>query len=295
MRLKRFVLILFGMMLPILTSCTKKAALHAQPIKLMTFNIRYGTAPDGEHSWNLRQDLVYSLLEKERPDILGLQEALNFQIDAIITHLPDYRRLGVGRDDGDTLGEYSAILFRSARFRPLESQTFWFSDTPEVPGSKSWGNSITRICTWAHFSDDSTGLPLYVYNLHLDHQSQPSREKSVALLIQRIGARKNDDPVMVMGDFNAGEDNPAIQALEEFKEPGSRALMFADAFRLLHPQAQEVGTFHAFTDQPGADMIDHIFITKSFSVSHADILRDHPPGRYPSDHFPVAATVAIKP
>jgi endonuclease/exonuclease/phosphatase family metal-dependent hydrolase len=294
MRLTRFSLI-FLIIFSVFLGCTKKPTSLSHPFKLMTFNIRYGTAPDGEHSWNLRQDLVYSLLEKEQPDILGLQEALNFQIDAIITHLPEYRRLGVGRDDGDTLGEYSAILFRSARFRPLESQTFWFSDTPEVPGSKSWGNSITRICTWAHFSDDSTGLPFYVYNLHLDHQSQPSREKSVALLLQRIGKREKDDPVVVMGDFNAGEDNPAIQALEEFKEPGSRAPMFADAFRLLHPQAQEVGTFHGFTDHPEADMIDHIFITKSFIVSYANILRDHPPGRYPSDHFPVAATVAIKP
>lgn len=295
MRLIRFVLILFWMMLPAFTSCAKKAAIHAQPFKLMTFNIRYGTAPDGEHHWNLRQELVYSLLKNQAPDILGLQEALNFQIDAIIARFPDYGRLGVGRDDGDTLGEFSAILFKRSRFRPLETRTFWFSDTPEVPGSKNWGNSITRICTWAHFSDDSTGRPFYVYNLHLDHQSQPSREKSVSLLIQHILSQQNDDPDVIMGDFNAGENNPAIRTLGEFKKPGLHTPLFASAFRLQHPQAQEVGTFHGFSDQAGADMIDHIFVTKDFNVVHSDILRDHPPGRYPSDHFPVTATVSLKP
>ena len=247
------------------------------PFTVMTFNIRYGTAPDGEHHWHLRQELVYSLLKKEAPDIVGLQEALNFQIDAVLTQLPDYRRLG----------EYSAILYRP-RFRVLESETFWFSDTPEVAGSKSWGNTITRICTWARFADDSTGKNFYVYNLHLDHQSQPSREKSVELLLQKINTRAFEEPVVVMGDFNAGEQNRALLELSAFTDKAGRRF-FVNAFRAVHPHDKAVGTFHGFSDQAGAEMIDHIFVTRNIDVRRADIVRDHPPGRYPSDHYPVIA------
>ena len=69
---------------------------------------------------------------------------------------------------------------------------------------------MTRICTWARLLDAETDGALYIYNLHLDHESQESRERSVGLLAERIASREFDDPVIVMGDFNAGESNPAI-------------------------------------------------------------------------------------
>jgi endonuclease/exonuclease/phosphatase family metal-dependent hydrolase len=103
----------------------------------------------------------------------------------------------------------------------LDSGTFWFSDTPEQPGSKTWGNDITRICTWARFRD-ATGGTLYVFNVHLDHESQPSRERSVQLLATRIrGRAAPGDPVLVTGDFNADEQNPAIRWLLGEDQAGS--------------------------------------------------------------------------
>ena len=131
----------------------------------------------------------------------------------MIAAAPAYAVVGVGRDDGRARGEFSAILFRRDRFRVADSGTFWFSDTPAVPGSKSWGNSITRIATWARLIDrDGTGF--YHFNLHLDHLSQPSRERSTELLLQRIAARAvPTEPVVVTGDFNVGEGNPALRKL----------------------------------------------------------------------------------
>ncbi len=177
----------------------------------MTFNIRYGTADDGDNSWPLRSAMVWQLIQNHAPDVVGLQEALRFQLDEIRTRVPGYAELGVGRDDGRSGGEYSAILYRSRRFAVADQGTFWFSETPDAPGSTSWGNRITRICTWARLVERETGTHLYVYNLHLDHESQPSRERSVELLAARINARRPRDPVIVMGDFNAGEDNPAVR------------------------------------------------------------------------------------
>jgi endonuclease/exonuclease/phosphatase family metal-dependent hydrolase len=175
---------------------------------------------------------------------VGLQEAYRDQVDEIRKALPGYDEAGVGRDDGKAAGEHATILFRSDRFR-LEAQgTFWFSDTPETPGSRSWGNTLPRICTWARLAEKSSGRTFTVFNLHLDHQSQPSRERSAALLLERLrgtrGAR------IVMGDFNAGESNPAVRALLDSREP-----TLVDTFRAPErlrrtPEERAVSTFHGF-------------------------------------------------
>ena len=106
-----------------------------------------------ENRWANRRELVPAVIRDRRPDVVGLQEALDFQIRELLAALPRFASIGVGRVDGATRGEYSAILYRTDRFEPDESGTFWFSDTPDVPGSTSWGNDIVRICTWVRLAD----------------------------------------------------------------------------------------------------------------------------------------------
>ncbi len=278
---------------------------------VMTFNIRYGSANDGVNNWNNRREMVFDIFRNYNPDIVGLQEALDFQIDEIRKANTNYGRIGVGREDGKTEGEYSAILYRLDRFDVDESGTFWFSDTPEVPGSTHWGNACVRICTWARFIDKKSGRAFYAFNLHLDHVSQPSREKSVRLLTERIGQRKHKDPFIVTGDFNAGEDNPAILYMKgevgigkesssiitpgevEVGEPENPHPM-VDMFRVVHPDAKLVGTFNEFRGIREGDKIDFIFTTPDVKVLDAKIIYDNTNGRYPSDHFPVTATIEIQ-
>ncbi len=260
-------------------------------LRVLSFNIRYGTAPDGEDRWEKRRERVFSILRRSAPDVAGLQEALRFQLDSIRAALPEYGEVGVGRDDGKTAGEYSAILYRRDRFRVEEEGTFWFSDTPETPGSKSWGNQIPRICSWARFAERTSGRSFYVYNLHLDHISQPSRERSAEYLKRAIARRNAPDPVVITGDFNASEDNPAVLALVG----APRERPFLDTFRVLHPEARDAGTFHGFSGRSSGGKIDYIFVSPELETLDAEILRDHEGGRYPSDHFPVFARVRIPP
>ena len=257
-----------------------------EPLTVMTFNIRYGTAQDGENRWNARRDLLFDVIREQDPDVLGLQEALDFQIDEILAALPAYAVVGVGREDGRRGGEFAAILFRRDRLRVAESATFWFSDTPGVPGSRSWGNSVTRICTWARFIDRE-GRGFWHYNVHLDHQSQPSRERSAALLLQRVGERSVPaEPAIVTGDFNVGERNPALEIL--------RAAGFLDTFRVQHPDERRVGTDTGFKmDNDAGEKIDYILVPPGATVLRADIIRNARDGRYPSDHFPVVARVVL--
>ena len=255
-------------------------------LRVASFNIRYGTANDGDNAWPLRRDLVTNQLRALQADVVGLQEALRFQLDQIAAALPEYDEFGVGRDDGDTAGEYAAILYRRDRLRRERGGTFWFSDTPTVPGSASWGNHVTRICTWARFTDRKTGRSFYVYNLHLDHESQPSRERSVALLVSTITARAPQDPVVVLGDFNAGEDNPAVIAM--------RRADVRDTFRDVHPDARWVGTFGGFRGDSTGPKIDYVFASPAWRTVASAIVRDRPAGRDPSDHFPVTATLILE-
>jgi endonuclease/exonuclease/phosphatase family metal-dependent hydrolase len=261
-------------------------------LRLMTFNIRYGTAPDGDDAWPLRRALAVRVIRDFDPHVLGVQEALAFQLDAIQQELTQYSRIGVGRDDGREAGEYSAILYDRRRLAPLDQGTFWLSDTPEVPGSTTWGNRITRIATWARFADRASGGSFYVFNTHFDHESQPSRERSAQLLLARIAARPSPhEPVVLTGDFNAGEDNPAFRTLLASRDGAGR---LADTFRAVHPSATDVGTFHAFRGERTGAKIDAILASAEWQVPAAAIVHTNENGRFPSDHFPVTATLLLR-
>jgi endonuclease/exonuclease/phosphatase family metal-dependent hydrolase len=269
-------------------------------LTVMSFNIRCGTAHDGKNKWQHRKHIVFDLLRNRRADIIGLQEALHFQINEICNELPRYSYLGVGRDDGKEKGEFCAILYLKKRLDVNESDTFWLSETPKEPGSNTWGNAYTRICTWARFIDEKNHRPFYLYNLHLDHVSQFSREKSVVLLTQSIQSRRYPDPVIVTGDLNAGEDNTAILYLkgraplaDSNNLSVENPLPMVDTFRVLQPDATEVGTFHKFSGRRTGEKIDYILTIPGVKVLNADILHHNVNGRYPSDHFPITATMSL--
>ena len=277
------------------------APLSAAPdntLSIMSFNIRYGSASDGPNHWNLRKDLVFSVLENQQPDVVGLQEALGFQINQIKDAVPGYTSIGVGRDDGKTQGEYSALLYRSDRFDVQDSSTFWLSETPNVVASMSWNTACTRICTWALFKDKISERKFYVYNLHLDHRSQEARKKGVKLVLERIAQRKTLAPAFITGDFNAGETNPAITQIKEpeftaLDSKGSKKTVgLVDSFRRVQPDAKPVGTFNSWKGTATGQKIDYVFAMDHLHILSADILRMHRSGRYPSDHFPVMATFA---
>jgi len=271
------------------------------PLVVMSFNIRYGTANDGENAWPKRRQLVVDRIRASGADVIGLQEALKFQIDELLSALPEYAAVGVGREDGMHKGEHASIFYRHTRLKiepaaPPQNKhepvaghgDFWYSDTPEQPGSKSWGNNITRICTWARFRDIDGNHALYVFNTHFDHESQPSRVKSAELLKERIASRKGGDAVIVTGDFNAGEQNAAIVAML------SPELGLRDSFRVTNPDEKIVGTFNGFKGTTTGDKIDYIFVDNEWEVLESTIDRTMPDGKCPSDHFPVIAELRQK-
>ena len=262
-------------------------------VKAMTFNIRYSAAADGPDAWPRRREMVVEVIRRFDGDFVGIQEALPDQVAYLREALPAYRLIVRSRLADPQQGEAVPLLYRHERWRLDESQqgTFWLSDTPEVPASTTWGNGIPRIVTWGRFVESKTGGAVYVYNVHFDHASEPSRQKSAILLAQRIAGRKNPDPVILTGDFNCGESSNAIRCLKG--EQDQSPIKLLDTFRLQHPDEKVVGTFGEFRGTRDGEKIDYVFALPGVEVLGAEIVYSNRDGRYPSDHYPVTAEMAL--
>lgn len=255
-------------------------------IRAMSFNVRFATESDGEHAWRHRSDLAASVIRFHEPDIVGVQEALLEQLQDLEERLPAYDWIGVGRDDGASTGEFSAILYRPDRLELLESDTFWLSDTPEVPGSKGWDTAITRIVTWALFQDRANGTRFFHFNTHFDHVGKDARRQSASLIVDRISARDPELPVVVTGDFNATPESVPYARL-------TAALRDARPASESVPHGPE-GTFSGFVaTRDSMPRIDYVFVTPDVQVERFATLAEHWNGRHASDHLPVLADVIL--
>lgn len=172
-------------------------------LNVMTFNIRYNTLRDSANAWSFRKDLVSNQILFHEVHILGVQEALYDQIQDLQKRLPAYRRVGVGRDDGATKGEFSAIFFDSTRLKMVTSGTFWLSPTPSVAGSKGWDAALPRIATWVTLRDKQSKSTVTIINTHLDHQGVQARKESAHLILQKLAAMRPRENSIVMGDLNS--------------------------------------------------------------------------------------------
>jgi endonuclease/exonuclease/phosphatase family metal-dependent hydrolase len=263
----------------------------AQELNVMTFNIRLNTASDSMNAWPYRKDMVASQVLFHEAQIVGVQEALLDQMTDLQQRLPKYRYKGVGRDDGERKGEFSAIFYDTTRLQALDSKTFWLSETPEWAGSKSWDAAITRIVTWIKFRDKKTKKIFYAFNTHFDHIGKIARRESAKLLLERIREIAGTAPVVVTGDFNSTPDDEPVQLIVD--QSNSQHLVDSKGISL-SPHYGPTGTFNAFKgkeidNQP----IDYIFLKGTWKVlKHATISQTWD-GRFASDHFAVVARLLM--
>lgn len=256
-----------------------------QPVKVMSYNIRLDVASDGVNAWPNRADNVVALIKKYNPDILGIQEALHHQLIALLKELPHYRYIGVGRDDGKQKGEFSAILFKKKRFRLKEDSTFWLSETPTIPGSKSWDAAITRIASMAIFVDQKSKKELLIINTHFDHIGKVARANSARLITQTADhyLKHFSLPVIISGDFNSERSEEAYQN------------MVATGLLDSKPASDNQGTFCGFeVGKIICHPIDFIFYSKEWTLEKYQVVTDHHGQYYPSDHLPVMIEIRLK-
>ena len=261
------------------------------PLNVMTFNIRYATMNDSANAWLYRKDKVASQILFHDTHILGVQEALYGQITDLVPRLPNFKYVGVGRDDGKYKGEWSAIFYDATRLTVLENQTFWLSQTPSVAGSKSWDAAITRIVTWAKMQDRLTNQVFYVFNTHFDHIGKVARRESAKMLLDSVRAIAGDIPAIITGDFNAHPEDEPIQVVMDSTNP--KALLDTKALSQ-SGHFGPTGTFNGFKSKETHEQpIDYIFINKKMTVLQHATLSQTWGGLFSSDHFPVFARVVL--
>ena len=272
---KTLILILSGLFF-VFNSCSNSP----EKINIMTYNIRLDTEADGINIWENRKEGVLSLIKEESVDILGIQEGLPSQIEYLSKELDGYSMIGEGRD-GRNNGEYSAIYYRNKKMNLIETETFWLSETPEMP-SIGWDAAINRIVTLGIFKIKKSKKELIVYNTHFDHIGKIAREKSVGVILKHI--KENDfqnRPLIVMGDFNLSPEDLPIELLS--KE-------LNDSFKLF-PVKNPVGTFNGFDlDSKLLDRIDYIFTKNIKITNYKHLNKKLPSGLWPSDHLPILIT-----
>jgi endonuclease/exonuclease/phosphatase family metal-dependent hydrolase len=256
-------------------------SVSAQSLKLMTYNIRLDLASDGENAWPNRKEYWASQMIFYEPDIFGIQEALPQQVMDIAALLPKYNYVGIGRD-GVGKGESSNIFFRKDRFKVLQENTFWLSETPEKI-SKGWDAALNRVCTYALLQDGKTKQVFWIFNTHLDHMGELARTNSIQLIVSKIKALNTKDyPVFLLGDFNSEPSEERIVNLKN-EMTDSRDISEEKPFG-------PSGTFNAFKhDEAVIKRIDYIFLSKEnpFKVVKYAVLSDSRDLKYPSDHLPV--------
>ena len=292
----RFALLLLVLVVlaPRAFAAEPSAPPSSSAVRVMSFNIRYGTAKDGEDHWDKRKDFLVDTIKAYNPDLLGTQEVLADQADFLQERLPEYGFAGGGRDDGKRKGELSPVMFRKDRFELLAHGQWWLSPTPEEVGSKGWDAALPRIITWARLKDRATGTALLWFNTHWDHIGKAARVESGKLMRKLIVEHRGDPnlPVIVTGDFNSTEESDQYRTLTVGDGTGLKLL---DAYREIHPQREpDEATFNGFKGTRQGMRIDWILHSPQWVAKGAAIDRTEKNGHTPSDHYPVTAELEIK-
>lgn len=257
---------------------------QAQPLSVMSYNIRYDNPNDKENAWTQgnRKEKVLQIIQNQKPDIIGIQEGLHHQVKFLSEKLPVYQYVGVGRDDGKESGEYTAIFFNAQKFELIDKGYFWLSQTPEIP-SKGWdATCCNRITTWVKLKTKDSSV--YVFNTHFDHEGQVAQLQSALLLKESIlPLIEKNHHVILMGDLNITPNHPSISTLKTFLN---------DTFT--PKKGTNEATFNAFNlKKIPTQRIDYILISKNIGLQDFEVVKTKIQGLYPSDHFPIKAEVEL--
>jgi endonuclease/exonuclease/phosphatase family metal-dependent hydrolase len=252
-------------------------------VKIVSYNLRYANQTD-RYPWSARRGPAIKLLTELTPAIVGAQEGLDHQLADLITGLGDpYRLVSEHRHDGGT-EENSAIIYNRGTVELIRVEHQWLSDTPDLPGSTSWGNTLPRMYSMATFRRLADEAELIVITTHFDHESADAQIRSAHQLIDKIAGIDADLPLIVMGDFNCGEESEPYAIMTG---TGLR-----DAFLAAETAGPRLGTFNNYgPPDPDGTRIDWILVNDRLTVRSARMVDEAPGGQYPSDHLPVEAVV----
>lgn len=236
----------------------------------MSFNVRIGTANDGENAWRYRRNAVVTMLNAHEPLVFGLQESQWGQTAFIERNLNTHYKVGAGR------WWFVPIFYNAQKTKMLSSGRKWLSNNPDRL-SRGWDATHHRVVSWVELQLIDTEERLLVFNTHLDHRGDVAREESIRLIISIIEEVNVEKiPVILLGDFNLTADDKRLLPL--YAE-------FVDA-RACSPISDEKTTFNGFNRDREPLIIDYIF-SKKLNCHSFTTLDGNYGAPFISDHYPI--------
>lgn len=279
---------MFKTIFSIILICYPFLVSSGEPIKVMTYNIRFDNSSIfsmDPNRWSKRKDPMAEMIKSYDVDILGIQEGLSWQVDDLGNRLPEMNWYGIGRENGKNKGEFTAIFFKKNKFDVLDSGTFWLSQTPEKV-SIGWDANTYRIASWLVLRQRSSNKIFFVLNAHLDHVGTTARSESMNLILRKLKDLSKDLPVIVMGDFNTTSTNPMTSRdylpYKRLKDSRSVSINKPEG-----PYGTFISSGKFSTQLPLLGRIDFIFVNNQIEVLTYRVLTDSKDGSYFSDHLPV--------
>jgi endonuclease/exonuclease/phosphatase family metal-dependent hydrolase len=258
-------------------------------LEVMSFNVRYDNPGDSLNRWGNRLPLIETYLKTESPDIIGMQEVLVHQLHDLEGILPGYKYTGVGRDDGIEKGEFCPVFYKSDAFELMAKSHFWLSETPDIPGSKSWGAHLPRVVTWLKLKNLKTGHIFFFFNTHLSHVSEDSRMKGVALLMWKMQEIAGNAPVVLTGDFNTTRDTQTYENIVG-KYEGFYSLWDAEMIASGRTTGGAI-SYNGFNEENKGTRVDYVFVNGYFDVLRHKVDEFKSGDIFISDHYPVSAII----
>lgn len=263
-------------------------------LRVMSFNLRVSNIADTVmgNGWRGRRGKVVKTVRNFDPDLLGTQEGKESQVKHVRNKLKFYGVHGVGRDNGKNNGEFCAIYYRKMRFTPEGAGHIWFNDSGK-PGKRTWGSVFPRMASWVKLHDEFTGQSVLAINTHLDVISNKSRERSAQMLRELID-QYPDAYVILTGDFNCGVGSVPFRILTGNRNSRGQRNLIDTYTAAGYKNGQDDGTHHGFKGKRGGKRIDWILVSPQIDVLDAAIIRDKRMfDGYPSDHFPITASLRL--
>ena len=272
------------------------SATQADEFKVVSFNLRRDFGPQRKNRWETRKQLAARLIEESNASIIGVQEFLPEMRKDLKGLLSGYSIFGRGRLSGKkpSNDEHADIIIKNAEVEVTRCRTFWLSRKPDIP-SRALFAVYPRICTVAQLRFKKSGRRVRVFNTHFDHVSPMARSLGAKLILEQIHRFNQTDPLptIVMGDFNAKPNSKAVRIMRD-NLPGYRDVRLQDVYDFLDSMIGN--TYHGFKGKitPKLKPIDYIFVSDDFEVVNASVDTTCYDGAYPSDHYPVSATLRLK-
>ncbi len=273
-------------------SCSFMAATDI--LEVMTANARRKGKDPQEFQWDNRKQQFIDLILSKKPTIIGFQEVVKGeQFDDLKKGLSGYQSFGDSRNEHASFLSLQWLISKHWNANNECSPIFYNPEEVTSIASATFGinpyyfsqQKLPRICTWGLFEDKKSQKQFYVYNTHLDNESEEIRLAQLKIILKhrKTGKHNQSIPAIIMGDLNTKIEGKIKNKFEKagFIDAAEKATIVKG------PKETRTGWHNKELKE-----IDHILV-KNMDVEEYEVVKS-PEGVYVSDHRPVMAKIILK-